>query len=62
MTVRLGQIVENSNLTPDDQPSETAPSELVSVVDDLLNQLQTKFVNVSAELVGKRMSCVNLSW
>ncbi|RMY91580.1 hypothetical protein D0862_09691 [Hortaea werneckii] len=34
-------------------PSGTAPSELVTVVDDLLNQLQTKFSNVSAELVGK---------
>ncbi|RMY32320.1 hypothetical protein D0864_16837, partial [Hortaea werneckii] len=34
-------------------PSGTAPSELVTVVDDLLAQLQTKFSNVSAELVGK---------
>ncbi|RMY49093.1 hypothetical protein D0865_07694 [Hortaea werneckii] len=31
-------------------PSGTAPSELVTVVDDLLAQLQTKFSNVSAEL------------
>ncbi|KAI7530124.1 hypothetical protein KC331_g14837 [Hortaea werneckii] len=37
----------------EEEPSETAPSELVTVVDDLLAQLQTKFSNVSAELVGK---------
>lgn len=40
-------------LTLSKQPSGTAPSELVTVVDDLLAQLQTKFSNVSAELVGK---------
>ncbi|RMY59133.1 hypothetical protein D0863_12037 [Hortaea werneckii] len=37
----------------EEEPSGTAPSELVTVVDDLLAQLQTKFSNVSAELVGK---------
>ncbi|OTA24676.1 hypothetical protein BTJ68_12799 [Hortaea werneckii EXF-2000] len=34
----------------EEEPSGTAPSELVTVVDDLLAQLQTKFSNVSAEL------------
>ncbi|KAI7267153.1 hypothetical protein KC345_g8012 [Hortaea werneckii] len=37
----------------EEEPSPTAPSELVNVVDDLLAQLQNKFSNVSAELVGK---------
>ncbi|KAI7157664.1 hypothetical protein KC324_g13865 [Hortaea werneckii] len=37
----------------EEEPSGTAPSELVTVVDDLLAQLQTKFSNVSAKLVGK---------
>ncbi|RMX80420.1 hypothetical protein D0869_07563 [Hortaea werneckii] len=34
----------------EEEPSGTAPSELVTVVDDLLAQLQTKFSNVSAKL------------
>ncbi|KAK3069007.1 hypothetical protein LTR53_012982 [Teratosphaeriaceae sp. CCFEE 6253] len=33
--------------------SETPPSELVAVVDDLLNQLNSKFSNLSGELIGK---------
>ncbi|KAK3648559.1 hypothetical protein LTR56_007385 [Elasticomyces elasticus] len=37
----------------DDTASETAPSELVAVVDDLLNQLSSKFGNLSSELIGK---------
>ncbi|KAK4963602.1 hypothetical protein LTR10_001231 [Elasticomyces elasticus] len=37
----------------DDTVSETAPSELVAVVDDLLNQLSSKFGNLSSELIGK---------
>ncbi|RMY56275.1 hypothetical protein D0863_13036 [Hortaea werneckii] len=36
----------------EEEPSGTAPSELVTVVDDLLAQLQTKFSNVSAELAS----------
>ncbi|KAK0773812.1 hypothetical protein LTR02_005004 [Friedmanniomyces endolithicus] len=33
--------------------SDTAPSDLVAVVDDLLNQLSSKFSNLSGELIGK---------
>ncbi|KXT10612.1 hypothetical protein AC579_7527 [Pseudocercospora musae] len=32
---------------------ETEPSELIAVVDDLLNQLSAKFSNVSADMLGK---------
>ncbi|KAJ9629465.1 hypothetical protein H2203_001839 [Taxawa tesnikishii (nom. ined.)] len=34
-------------------PSDTAPAELTAVVDDLLNQLTTKFSNISSELISK---------
>lgn len=44
---------ENGSLTPFQQSPETAPSELVAVVDDLLNQLGSKFSNISSELIGK---------
>jgi hypothetical protein len=37
------------------QSSDTEPSELVAVVDDLLNQLSSKFSNLSGELIGKSM-------
>ncbi|KAF7194539.1 Heat shock factor-binding protein 1 [Pseudocercospora fuligena] len=33
--------------------TETEPSELIAVVDDLLNQLSAKFSNVSADMLGK---------
>ncbi|KAF1346042.1 heat shock factor binding protein 1-domain-containing protein [Delphinella strobiligena] len=33
--------------------SETTPSDLAVVVDELLNQLSTKFSNISTELIGK---------
>ncbi|TKA23216.1 hypothetical protein B0A50_07609 [Salinomyces thailandicus] len=49
----LSAQVDRLNIQDDSHSSEIAPSELVSVVDDLLAQLQTKFSNVSAELVGK---------
>jgi heat shock factor-binding protein 1 len=31
----------------------TEPSELVAVVDDLLNSLTSKFNNISSEMLGK---------
>lgn len=34
-------------------PAESAPSELVAQVDDLLNQLSSKFSNLSGEILGK---------
>ncbi|TKA36868.1 hypothetical protein B0A54_12710 [Friedmanniomyces endolithicus] len=37
----------------DETKSDTAPSDLVAVVDDLLNQLSSKFSNLSGELIGK---------
>lgn len=43
-------------LTAFSQTSETQPSELVVVVDDLLNQLSSKFSNLSSELIGKSKS------
>lgn len=35
------------------QSTETSPSELVAVVDDMLNQLSTKFGSISSELIAK---------
>ncbi|KAK5137242.1 hypothetical protein LTR08_000212 [Meristemomyces frigidus] len=49
----LSAQVNRLNIGDDQQASETAPSELVAVVDDLLNQLSTKFSNISGELIGK---------
>lgn len=40
-------------LTVDQSSDDTAPSELVAVVDDLLNQLSSKFSTISSELIGK---------
>ncbi|KAK4503163.1 hypothetical protein PRZ48_006591 [Zasmidium cellare] len=50
----LSAQVNKLNLTdsPNSQ-SSTQPSELVAVVDDLLNQLSSKFNNVSAEILTK---------
>lgn len=39
--------------------SDTAPAELVAVVDDLLNQLSSKFSNLSSELIGKSMALLS---
>jgi hypothetical protein len=36
-----------------EQSGETAPSELVATVDDLLNQLSSKFSNLSSEMIAK---------
>ncbi|KXL41839.1 hypothetical protein M433DRAFT_157194 [Acidomyces richmondensis BFW] len=33
--------------------ADSAPSELVAQVDDLLNQLSSKFSNLSGEILGK---------
>ncbi|KAL1302951.1 hypothetical protein AAFC00_003270 [Neodothiora populina] len=33
--------------------SDTSPSELASAIDDLLNQLTSKFTNISSDLLGK---------
>ena len=35
------------------QSNEAQPSELVAVVDDLINQLSNEFGNLSSELIGK---------
>ncbi|KAK0362941.1 hypothetical protein LTR91_010094 [Friedmanniomyces endolithicus] len=48
----LSAQVKKLNIT-DDTASDTAPSDLVAVVDDLLNQLSSKFSNLSGELIGK---------
>ncbi|KAF2453234.1 heat shock factor-binding protein [Lineolata rhizophorae] len=44
-----------SNQESKDQPSPTsaAPAELTAVVDELLNQLSTKFSSVSSEIMEK---------
>lgn len=42
------------------QSSDTAPSELVAVVDDLLNQLSSKFSNLSGEMIAKSKFHANL--
>ncbi|KAK4539177.1 hypothetical protein LTR36_001177 [Oleoguttula mirabilis] len=49
----LSAQVNRLNVGDEQQASETAPSELVAVVDDLLNQLGSKFSNISSELIGK---------
>lgn len=41
------------------QTSETTPSDLAVVVDELLNQLSTKFSNISTELIGKSKSTLS---
>ena len=53
-TSSLSAQVNRLNISDEQASSETAPSELVAVVDDLLNQLSTKFSNISGELIGKR--------
>lgn len=44
-----------------EQASETAPAELTTVVDELLNQLSTKFSNISTELIAKSMRTLSLA-
>ncbi|KAK4624531.1 hypothetical protein CLAFUW4_06222 [Fulvia fulva] len=56
-TTSLSSQVKKLNLadapaTPSSS-SSTQPSELVAVVDDLLNQLTTKFNTVSADILAK---------
>lgn len=41
--------------------SQNEPSELVAVVDDLLNQLSTKFSKVSGEILTKSMPAQSCS-
>ncbi|KAF2486071.1 heat shock factor binding protein 1-domain-containing protein [Neohortaea acidophila] len=48
----LSAQVDKLNIGDASNP-DTAPSELVAVVDDLLNQLSSKFSNMSSELIGK---------
>ncbi|KAK1070192.1 hypothetical protein LTR74_004344 [Friedmanniomyces endolithicus] len=48
----LSAQVKKLNIT-EETASDTAPSDLVAVVDDLLNQLSSKFSNLSGELIGK---------
>ncbi|KAK5117764.1 hypothetical protein LTR85_008739 [Meristemomyces frigidus] len=52
----LSAQVNRLNIGDDQQLPETAPSELVAVVDDLLNQLGSKFSNISSELIMDDMS------
>ncbi|KAI5362143.1 Putative Heat shock factor binding 1 [Septoria linicola] len=49
----LSAQVNKLNVNTADSTSETKPSELVAVVDDLLNSLSSKFNNVSTEMLGK---------
>ncbi|KAK1057761.1 hypothetical protein LTR12_012864 [Friedmanniomyces endolithicus] len=48
----LSAQVKKLNIT-EETNSDTAPSDLAAVVDDLLNQLSSKFSNLSGELIGK---------
>ncbi|KAK0292976.1 hypothetical protein LTR35_001007 [Friedmanniomyces endolithicus] len=50
----LSAQVKKLNIT-EETASDTAPSDLVALVDDLLNQLSSKFSNLSGELIGKSM-------
>jgi len=52
-TTSLSAQVNKLNIADSSTSSQTEPSELVAVVDDLLNQLTTKFSTVSAEIVAK---------
>ncbi|GIZ45167.1 hypothetical protein CKM354_000834800 [Cercospora kikuchii] len=52
MSSDLSAKVDKLNINAD-STTETKPSELVAVVDDLLNQLTSKFNNVSTEMLGK---------
>ncbi|KAL2357396.1 hypothetical protein BJ546DRAFT_308615 [Cryomyces antarcticus] len=45
----------------DDLTADTAPSELATVVDELLNQLSSKFSNISQELISKSKPNLALS-
>ncbi|KAK3686660.1 hypothetical protein LTR37_019591 [Vermiconidia calcicola] len=49
----LSAQVNKLNINEQSGPGETAPSELVATVDDLLNQLSSKFSNMSSELISK---------
>ncbi|KAK3700788.1 hypothetical protein LTR37_015760 [Vermiconidia calcicola] len=49
----LSAQVNKLNINEQSSPGETAPSELVATVDDLLNQLSSKFSNMSSELISK---------
>ncbi|KAK5736239.1 hypothetical protein LTR17_007579 [Elasticomyces elasticus] len=53
LIVEVSNVPSEINGLTQSQASETAPSELVAEVDDLLNQLSSKFGNLSSELIGK---------
>ncbi|KAK4553910.1 hypothetical protein LTR86_009085 [Recurvomyces mirabilis] len=49
----LSAQVKQLNIGDDSSQTDSGSSELVAVVDDLLNQLSGKFSNLSSELIGK---------
>ncbi|KAL1589968.1 hypothetical protein WHR41_01142 [Cladosporium halotolerans] len=53
-TATLSAQVNRLSISGTPSPSsETQPSDLVSVVDDLLNQLNSKFSTMSSDLIAK---------
>ncbi|KAK3680223.1 hypothetical protein LTR78_000601 [Recurvomyces mirabilis] len=58
----LSAQVKQLNIGDDSSTTDSGSSELVAVVDDLLNQLSGKFSNLSSELIGKSgTSCLDNS-